>query len=234
MSPSPRSGLRVAALIVGGVGVVLGLAGYVVWRYVPGIVAAEHARLAALPTPSAISLTDLPAGREVIVEGRIAPEQPVRFRDFVAYVKEEERRDTRDDDRREWRAVEHVTPPLSLVADGGRIEIVNASYALHFAHTRWNDTSRVIDTAYYGLVAREGVFARGRVAAGGIEAITVGSGTRDAYLARVAGNAAVGGWLGVIFGGVAGILLIVATALLVTAARKGRPAAPWPAPPAAR
>src|SRR5688572_29079929 len=98
MPSSPRSGLRVAGLIVGGVGLVLGLAGFVVWRYVPGIVAAEHARLDALPTPDAISLPDTPVGREVIVEGEIATDQPVVFRDFVAYVKEEERRDKKDGD----------------------------------------------------------------------------------------------------------------------------------------
>jgi len=79
------------------------------------------------------------------------------------------------------------------------------------------------------------VFVRGRAAAGGIEATIVGSGTRAAYLAQVAGNAAVAWWLGVAFGLVAAILLVVAIVLFVTAARKARSRAAWPAePPAAR
>lgn len=236
MPSSPRSGLRVAGSIVGGVGLVLGLAGFVVWRYVPGIVAAEHARLDALPTPDAISLTDTPPGREVIVEGRIAPDQPTRFRDFVAYVKEEERRDKRDDDGRgDWKVVERVTPPLHLIVGGdGSVRVLNADYAVHFARTQWRDTARVIDTNYTGLVAGEGVFVRGRAAAGGIEAITVGSGTRASYLATVAGNAAVGWWLGVGFMAVASVMIGVSVVLFVTAARQARQArrpVSWPPEP---
>jgi hypothetical protein len=206
-----------AALIVGGVGAVLGLAGFAIVRYLPGIIAAEHARLAALPAPGAISLTDAPAGREVIVEGRLAPTQPRLFRDFVAYVKQEERRNGRDRDDREWKEVERRTPPLRIAADGGAIAVVNTDYSLVWARTQWRDTARVIDTNYSGLVAGEPVFARGRVAAGGLEAIVVGSGTRESYLAQVADNAGVAWWLGTaleivgaICVGVAGILLTVA------------------------
>jgi hypothetical protein len=234
---SPGSGPRVAGFIVGGIGLVLGAAGYVVWRYVPGMVAAEHARLAALPTPDAISLTDTPAGREVLVEGRIAPDQPVRFRNFVAYVKEEEQRDQRERERSgNWKTVETVTPPLHLIVDGGSAHVVNASYAIHFAATQWRDTARVIDTNYSGLVSGEGVFVRGRAAPGGIEAITVGSGTRASYLATVAGNAAVGWWLGVGFMAVGTLMVTIALVLFVTAARQARRArqpVPWPPEPGA-
>jgi hypothetical protein len=226
MPASPRSGLRIAGLIVGAVGLVLGLAGFVVWRYVPGIVAAEHAQLDALPTPDAISLPDTPVGREVIVEGEIATDQPVVFRDFVAYVKEEERRDKKEGDGRgNWKVVETVTPPLQLIAGNGSIRVVNATYTILFAKAQWRDTARIIDTNYTGLAAGETVFVRGRAAAGGIEAITVGSGSRADYLAQVAGNAAVAWWLGVGFGVVAAILLGVATVLFLMAARP----APTPA-----
>ncbi len=220
---SSRSGFRVAGLIVGGVGLVLGLAGFLVWRHVPGIVAAEHARLEALPTPDAISLTDVPPGREVIVEGRIAPDQPTRFRDFVAYVKEEERRDKRDDDGRgDWKVVETVTPPLHLiVGDDGSVRVLNANYAITFARTQWRDTARVIDTHYSGLVANEGVFVRGTSVAGGLEALTVGSGTRASYLAAVAGNADVGWWLGIGFMILAAVLVLVALVLFVLACAEG-------------
>jgi hypothetical protein len=217
---SPGSGLRVAGLIVGGVGLVLGLAGAIVWRYVPGMVAAEHARLDALPSPDAHSLGDTPAGREVIVEGRIAPSQPVRFRDFVAYVKEEEQRDAKERERTgNWKTVETVTPPLDLVAGDGIVRVVDDNYAIRFAKTRWHDTSKVIDTAYSGLVAGEAVFVHGHAAAGGLEADIVGSGTRASYLATVAGNIGVMWWLGVGFMIVGGGLVLVAIVLFVTAAR---------------
>ncbi len=198
---SPGAGPRVAGFIVGGIGLVLGGAGFVVWHYLPGIVAAEHARLVALPSPDAIMLTDLPPGLEVLIEGRIAPDQPVRFRDFVAYVKEEERRDKRDDDGRgDWKVVEKVTPPLHLiVGDEAACGCVNASYAITWAKTQWRDTAQIIDTNYSGLVAGEAVFLRGTAAAGGLEAATIGSGTRASYLAQVAGNAGVAWWLGVGF-----------------------------------
>jgi hypothetical protein len=212
--------LRVAGFIVGGIGLVLGLAGFVVWRYGPASVAAEHARLEALPAPDAHSLGDTPAGREVIVEGRIAPSQPVRFRDFVAYVKEEEQRDARERERSgNWKTVETVTPPLDIVAGEGIVRVVDDSYAIRFAKTRWHDTSKVIDTAYSGLLAGEAVFVHGHAAAGGIEASIVGSGTRASYLATVAGNIAVVWWLGVGFMIVAAVLLTVALVLFVTAVR---------------
>jgi len=239
MAPSRSwSALRVAGLIVGGIGLVLGAAGYVVWRYAPGMVEAEHARLEALPTPDAISLTDTPAGREVLVEGRIAPDQPVRFRTFVAYVKEEEQRDQRERERSgNWKVVEKVTPPLHLiVGDDGSARVVNTNYAVHFAATQWRDNSQIIDTNYLGLVSGEPVFVRGRAAAGGIEAITVGSGTRASYLAAVAGNAAVGWWLGVGFMALSSLMVGIAVLLFVIAARQARrrrAPVPWPPEPGA-
>src|SRR3954447_23870888 len=199
-SSSPRSALRVAALIVGPIGLVLGGAGYVVARFVPPMVAAEHARLVALPTPDAVSLTDTPAGREVIVEGRIAPDQPVRFRNFVAYVKEEEQRDKKERERSgNWKTVETVTPPLRVIVGGeGSVRVLNASYRVT-STTQWTDDAQIIDTHYSGLVPGEAVYILGTTAAGGLEAATVGSGTRASYLAMVAGNAGVAWWLGVGF-----------------------------------
>ena len=123
---SPGAGPRIAGYIVGLIGLLFGIAGFVVWHFAPGMVAAEHARLEALPSPDAVSLTDTPAGREVIVEGRIASDQPVRFRNFVAYVKEEEQRDKKERERTgNWKVVESVTPPLRLIV--GRRQRAGAS-----------------------------------------------------------------------------------------------------------
>jgi hypothetical protein len=233
---SPGAGPRVAGFIVGGIGLVLGLAGFVVWHFVPGIVAAEHARLEALPTPDAISLTDTPPGREVILEGRIAPDQPKRFRDFVAYVKEEEQRDEKERERSgNWKTVDRVTPPLHLiVGDDGSVRVVNANYGVSFAKTQWRDDSRIIDTNYTGLVAGESVFVRGVTAAGGVEAAIIGSGTRATYLAMVAGNAGVAWWLGVGFMTVGTLMVAIALGLFVTAvrtARRARQPVAWPPEP---
>ncbi len=230
---SPGSPLRVAGMIVGGIGLVLAIAGFVVARVVPGVVATERARLVALPSPDPIMLTGLP-GLEVLIEGRIAPDQPVPFRSFVAYVKEEERRDKKEGDgRSDWKVVETVTPPLHLIDGDADIRVVNANYTILFAKTQWRDTARVIDTNYSGLVAGEDVFVHGRATERGIEAITVGSGTRASYLAQVAGNEGVAWWLGVGIANLGAVLLIVAIVLFVTAARKARSPSAWPPGPGA-
>jgi hypothetical protein len=220
---SPGAGPRIAGFIVGSIGLLFGIAGFVLWHFGPAMAAAEHARLVALPNPDAISLTDTPPGREVIVEGRIAPGQPVRFRDFVAYVKEEEQRDKRERERTgNWKTVEKVTPPLHLVVGNGSVRVVNENYSIAFAKTHWTDEAQIIDTQYSGLAAGEAVFVRGTAAAGGIEAATVGSGTRASYLAMMAGNIGVVWWLGVGFMSLAALMVLIAVVLFVTAARTAR------------
>jgi len=220
---SPGAGPRIAGYIVGLIGLLFGIAGYVVWHFAPAMVAAEHARLEALPSPDAVSLTDTPAGREVIVEGRIAPDQPVRFRNFVAYVKEEEQRDKRERERTgNWKTVETATPPLHLIVGDGSVRVVNASYRLHSTKTQWHDDSQIIDTHYLGLVSGEAVFVLGTTAAGGLEAASVGSGTRASYLAEVAGNIGVVWWLGVGFMALGTLMAGIALVLFVTAARMAR------------
>lgn len=221
MAHGRRTGLRVAGLIVGGVGLVLGLAGAAVSHVFPGLVAAEHARLSALPSNDALAAGSAPAGTEVLVEGRVAAHQAVRFRTFVAYVKEEEERDATQRERRGyWKVVESVTPRLELVTSRGIVSIVNTSYGLTFAATRWRDRSKIIDTAYSGLVANEAVFVHGRIAAGGLEAMTVGSGTRASYLETRAGNADVAWWLGVGFQTVGAGLLVAGVALGLWSTRR--------------
>ena len=210
-----------AGLIVGGVGLVLGLAGAAVTHFIPGIAAAEHARLVALPSPDARSIGSTPIGTEVIAEGRISRAQPAHFREFVAYIKEEEERDATQRERRGyWKIVERVTPALALESGDGVLRLVNTNYAITSPATRWRDRSKVIDTAYSGLVASEPVFVHGRVAAGGLEAIAVGSGTRTSHLATMARHADVAWWLGVGFQSVGGALLLAGLAMLVVQARR--------------
>jgi hypothetical protein len=223
-SSSAVSGLRVAALIVGGIGTLLGLGGFVVVWYGPGMVAAEHARLSALPHPSAMGLTDLPPGRDVLVEGRIPRDQATRFREFVAYVKEEENRNKRNDDDSDWKTTERVTPPLRIeMADDGSTQVVNAEYGLSRTKEVWYDRD-IIEKRYSGLVRGEAVVISGKVAPGGIEAMQIISGTRAAYLAEVADNAGVVWWLGTGLEIVGAVLVLIGGVLVTVALRKSRAA----------
>ncbi len=214
---SPGGGLRVAGLILGGIGLVFAVAGTIVAVYAPPAIAARHAQLLALPSPDAVVLADTPPGREILIEGRIAADQPVLFRNFVAFVKEEEERGKSDDDDRTWKVRDRQAPPLHIErAADESVRVVNVGYGMWGAKTVWRDESKIIDTRYAGLVARESVVVHGRTAAGGIEAIEVASGTRASYLATVAGNADVAWWLGVGFVSLGSIMSVAGTGLLIT------------------
>jgi hypothetical protein len=220
MPMSPRSGLRLAALVVGGVGVALAFAGTLVVRYSPGAIAARHARMSALPAPSVVGLTDLPAGREVLIDGRIGDTQPKLFRDFVAFVKEDEETDPRDRDRTHWVTKERQVPPLAIVVtDDDVVRIVNRDYRMT-AKTSWSDHSFGRQTRYSGFVAREPVAVHARVVAGGLEAIELAAGTRASYLQGIEDSIGTAWWLGVLFASIGGLLIVVALALLVMAVRK--------------
>ncbi len=218
---TPRSALRVAGLIVGLIGLVFVIAGAVIVTYAPGAIAARHARMQALPSPSAAGLTDLPPSQEVLVDGHIARDQPVVFRDFVAFYREEEERDRRDADRREWKVRERQAPPLRLIlTDDDAVRVVNDGYGLRGAATTWYDRSRIVETRYTGLVAGEAVVVHARPASGGLEAIEVASGTRASYLAAITANIGVAWWLGMGFAICGGAMVLLAAILFVVAARK--------------
>lgn len=215
--------MRIAGLIVGGIGLALAIAGTLVVRYSPGAIAARHERMTALPSPDGAALTDTPRGQEVLIEGRIARDQPVLVRDFVAFVKEEEERDRRDDDRREWKVRERQLPPLHIERRGDEsLQVVNGYYSIANAKMVWRDESKVIDTRYTGLTSNEAVVVHGRVAAGGLEAIEVASGTRASYLQAIADSIGTAWWLGVGFASGGGMMIAIAVSLFVTAARIGR------------
>jgi hypothetical protein len=216
-----RSGLRLAGVIVGGVGLALALAGFLVARYSPGAIAARHARMTAIPSPSVSGLTDTPLGREVLVDGRIGERQPRLFRDFVAFTKEELETDSRDRDRKDWKVRERQAPPLIVVlTDDDAVRILNHGYGMS-AKTTWSDSLFGRETRYTGFVPREPVVIHARVATGGLEAIEVAAGTRAAYLQAIHDGIGTAWWIGILFATIGGVLLIVAGVLFVIAARKG-------------
>ncbi len=217
--------MQVAGFIVGGIGAVFVVAGILVVTSAPRAIAARYARMQSLPAPGAAALIDMPPNQEVLVDGRIARDQPVLFRDFVAFIKEEEERDRRDHDRREWKVRDRQAPPLRIILtddDGARV--VNHGYGIWGATTTWSDRSMIIETRYTGLVAGEAVVVHARTAPGGLEAIEVASGTRASYLAGIAASIGVAWWLGIGFAIGGGVMVLVAGSLFVTAARKRRAA----------
>lgn len=212
---------RVPGFVVGGIGLVFAIAGVAIVRFSPGAIAARHARMQALPSPNVSALTDMPPNREVLVDGRIARDQPVLFRNFVAFVKEEEERDRRDDDRREWKVRDRQAPPLRIIlTDDDEVQVVNYGYGLWGATTTWRDASKIIDTRYTGLVAGEAVVVHARTTAGGLEAIEVASGTRASYLAGISASIGVAWWLGMGFAIGGGVMVLVGAWLLVLAEKK--------------
>jgi hypothetical protein len=221
---SPWNGLHVAGFIVGGIGAVFVIAGALILTYSPGAIRARHARMQALSSPRAAALGDTPLQQEVLVDGRIAGDQQVLFRDFVAFVKEEEERDRRDNDRREWKVRDRQAPPLRIVltGDDDAVRVVNYGYGLWGATNTWYDRSKILETRYTGLVAGETVVVHARTAPGGLEAIEVASGTRASYLAGIAASVGVAWWLGTGFAIGGSVMLLVAAILFVTAMKRHR------------
>jgi hypothetical protein len=224
MDPTSPRGFRVSSLIVGGIGAVLAVGGTLVAIYVPGALAARHARMQALPSPGVAALTDTPPGREVLVDGRIARDQPVLFRNFVAFEMQEEQHRLSDDDPEKWEVRARQAPPLHIVLTGDDpTRVVNSGYGIWGATTVWRDESKALGTRYTGLVVGEAVVVHARTTAGGLEAIEVASGTCASYLAGIAAGVGVAWWLGLGIGGVGAILLVVATMRFVRAARRAAP-----------
>lgn len=108
----------------------------------------------------------------MLVDATLSPANPARFRDFVAYVRQEFRgADTNGDEK--WEIDEEVLPPLRLDA-GGAVLVSNAGYDLLGYHERWQEeglnwSSKTEEGTrrYFGLVAGRPVMVLGQVGAGG-------------------------------------------------------------------
>lgn len=86
--------------------VLFGLA-FVLVDFLVGVGMAGEARSAAARAEALLPLTaaqldDQPPGQTALVEGRLSPRNPARFRDFVAYVREEFRGTDSNGDE-QWR-----------------------------------------------------------------------------------------------------------------------------------
>lgn len=192
-------------LVVKGFLVIFGLAiiglGYFVGVSLASQTRAQAELAESLPAVGAASLAASAPNTPILVEGVISPNNPVPFRDFVAYVRQEFRGADQNGDEK-WEEDERYTPRLLLEADGP-VRLANSDYALEGPHQRWQEEglnwdrrSQEGSKRYFGLVAGEPVIAIGAVSAsaGGNElrATLLYGGTREQYIA--AQRAAVG-WM---------------------------------------
>lgn len=171
---------------------------------------ADAAHAEGLAPVSARALDDREPGRETLVEGVLSARNSARFRDFVAYVREEYRGEEEDGDDI-WREDERVTPPL-LIEAGGLVQLANEDYALEGALARWAEAGPLRFRAgegskrYFGLPAGRQVTAIGVVERGPegnlLRARVLFAGSRAEYIAARLSDAAWLPWFGLIFGAV--------------------------------
>jgi hypothetical protein len=160
------------------------------------------AERAASFTPSdAAAVAAAAPGTSVLVEGAVSPRNPERFRDFVAYVRQEFRGADNNGDEK-WEVDETILPRL-LIETGGTVQLANEGYELAGSHERWREEGLEWDRRaqegtkrYTGLVAGRPVMVLGVVLAGReaneVVAELVFAGTRDEFVALQQSSA---GWL---------------------------------------
>lgn len=185
-----------AILILSVIGLPFLVAGLVVMWLVPPAIAAEGARIAALPASSATVLADTRLGQEVLVEGHLSPDNPVRYNTFVAYEIETLEEDSDGSDH--WVRQGTVTPFLLLEVEDGRIRL-EEGYRL----VRTGGTIREGDTRYNGLTAADPVIAVGvltdRRDYPKIKADFIAFGTQADYIADQQNMATFWWWFGLLF-----------------------------------
>ena len=109
----------------------LGIAGLIV---IVQFLAGPALELTLLPSPTAATLPQTPAGQRVLVEGHISARNPVLVRSFVAYARQEYRGEVsglvrgRPTTSQRWDRDGQATPPLLVEMADGFIRIGNGDY----------------------------------------------------------------------------------------------------------
>jgi hypothetical protein len=177
-------------------------------------------RAEQLPPMSAAGIEDSVPGRTVLVEGRISARNPTRFRDFVAYVREEYRGEDDDGDS-EWREDERVTPPLLIEVARNVVAIGNDTYRLDTASQHWQESSTLRWNSftgegtkrYQGFAANDIVMLIGVVAPGQegqvVHAEFIYGGARADYITSQRNTAKILPWFGLVFAGIGGVILSI-------------------------
>lgn len=185
------------------------------------VIGQDMARVGGLPLVDATALANTPLGGEVLIEGRISARARPRFREFVAYVRDEYRGNDSDGDA-QWVEDERLTPQLLLELADGRVEIVNQDYRLEQPTTSWQESDLLQwsqgsgegTKRYRGFAAGATVLAIGTAAQGdefaGISATVLAGGTRSSYLAEQRTLMLVMSVVGGLTAAFGGVLLLVA------------------------
>lgn len=207
----------VSRFLVLALGLVFVVVGLILGVGVAGAARAAAERAARLEPIGARQLALRGAGEAVLVEGVVSKRNPARFRDFVAYIREEYRGEDDDGDAT-WAIDERVTPPL-LIEAAGVIQVANSDYQLQGRQARWQESGGLAwngftdegTKRYAGLRADDPVMSIGAAVRGreGVElqAELIYAGTRADYIAEQRGIATWLPWIGLSLGGV-GLLLI--------------------------
>ncbi|MEI7771845.1 MAG: hypothetical protein WCI67_17770 [Chloroflexales bacterium] len=211
-------GRLIPLIVLGLMGSVFLCIGVVLGTVAARSASAEADRAERLAPASAAALEDSPLGKEILVEGALSARNKPRFRDFVAYTREEYRGSDKDGHAK-WSEDERVTPPLLVDLAAGAVQIGNDDYRISGPHATWQEGSTLVwngllgegTKRYRGLVAGRPAMAIGIVRRGAegaeLQAELVFGGTRAAYIAAQRDTARFMPIIGAILGGV-GVLLL--------------------------
>lgn len=167
------------------------------------------------------TVVQIAPGSVVLIEGQISSINQPRYRNFIAYVREEYR-GLRSDGSAIWSEYQRVTPALLIDLAGGSVQIANTDYRLDSPHQHWLNTDKLISGSlgvegtnrYTGLTVNRPVTAIGVLENGPdgpeLRSSFVFGGTRAEYIAAQVGAAAYLPWLGS-FAAVIGLALIART-----------------------
>jgi hypothetical protein len=188
-----------------------------------GIAGARTAREAAeraerLPVMTARDIERSSVGTEMIVEGFIDPRNPTRFRNFVAYIREEYR-GLDANDNPDWKEDERWTPPLLIATEDGAVQVANDAYRLEEPPVKWQESDNLSWNSfsgegtkrYAGFESGSPAMVIGRIVDGvegrAIEAELIFGGMRDGYVAIQRTTASISPVLGMA-AGASGILIL--------------------------
>lgn len=197
---------RYVAYIAAGLAVVAGLfcAGFGLWLAVYSPRASDRASAAAAQLPvitNAAQLAGTPAGRRVLVEGRIAPGNPGldltndrgATRHFVIYRRT--RFERKPPGRNGVQVVNHiddkpVTPALTIALPDGAVRVVNDDY--RYAFPLGNGISPTPDTRVIGFVEGDEALVDGAIVPGpdgpALQARFIHGGGRQRYIDQLRGD----------------------------------------------
>lgn len=146
---------------------------------VPGWIRDGASDVKKLEPLSATILADSATGREVLIEATVSPRNPTVYRDLVAYVREEQVRDS--DGERSWRVSGSETPDLLLEMPDGRVTLQEG-----YSVGSFSTVHREGETRYTGVQANDAVLVVGELVPSSelptIDARLFVEGTKASYL----------------------------------------------------